>query len=88
MRLILAEKPSQARDIAKAFKNCKSREGYIECAGGWFIIWAFGHLFEIDTEKIFPFGRILEFPEKFEYRLISRSHAKQFKVIKNGGKDA
>jgi DNA topoisomerase-3 len=83
MQLILAEKPSQARDIAKAFKDCRNRDGYIECAGGWFITWAFGHLFEIDTEKIFPFGRILDFPEKFEYRLISRSHAKQFRVIKS-----
>ncbi len=84
MKLILAEKPSQARDIARAFESktkCNNREGYIEC-GEWVITWAFGHLFEIDTEKIFPYGKILEFPEKFEYRLKDRTSKKQFQVIK------
>jgi len=31
LKLILAEKPSQAQDIAKAFKNCKKKDGYIDC---------------------------------------------------------
>ncbi len=82
MKVILTEKPSQARDVAKAFRNAKSKDGYIECDGNWVITWAFGHLFEIDTEKIFPRGRILEFPEKFEYRL-RKGVYKQFKVIKS-----
>ena len=45
--LILAEKPSQARDYAKAFRNCKEKKGYIDC-GEVLITWAYGHLFEID----------------------------------------
>jgi DNA topoisomerase-3 len=82
IKIILAEKPSQAREIARAFKSYKQKEGYIECESGWVITWAFGHLFEIDTEKIFPRGRILEFPEKFEYKL-KDGVGKQFKVIKS-----
>jgi DNA topoisomerase-3 len=45
--LILTEKPSQARDFAKALKNCKQNNGYFDC-GEYIITWAFGHLFEID----------------------------------------
>jgi len=88
MILILAEKPSQAKDISKAFKKVVSKEGYFLCDGKWAITFAFGHLLEIDTEKIFPQGKILEFPEKFEYRFISSSHKKQFQVIKNLLKEA
>ena len=79
--LILAEKPSQAQDISKAFKNCQKKDGYIEC-GNFIITWGYGHLLEIDTEKIAPKGEVLVFPEKFEYRPRSKSHAKQLKIIK------
>lgn len=88
MILILAEKPSQAKDISKAFKKVVSKDGYFFCDEKWAITFAFGHLLEIDTEKIFPQGKILEFPEKFEYRFISSSHKKQFQVIKNLLKEA
>jgi len=79
--LILAEKPSQAQDISKAFKNCKKKDGYVEC-GNFIITWGYGHLLEIDTERIAPRGEVLVFPEKFEYRPRSKSHAKQLKIIK------
>ena len=79
--LILAEKPSQAQDISKAFKNCKKKNGYIEC-GNYIITWGYGHLLEIDTEKIAPTGETIVFPEKFEYRPRSKLHAKQLKIIK------
>lgn len=79
--LILAEKPSQAKDISKAFKNCKNKNGYIEC-GNYIITWGYGHLLEIDTEKIAPKEQIIVFPEKFEYRPRSKLHAKQLKIIK------
>jgi DNA topoisomerase-3 len=81
--LILAEKPSQARDYAKAFKNCKERKGYIDC-GNVLITWAIGHLFEID-DSVAPKRWSLEtlpiFPEKFKLKL-RRGAGKQFKVIK------
>ena len=81
--LILAEKPSQARDYARAFKNCKERKGYIDC-GNVLITWAIGHLFEID-DSVAPKRWSLEtlpiFPERFKLKL-RRGAGKQFKVIK------
>ena len=82
--LILTEKPSVARDFAKALGDCKKRDGYFDC-GNYLITWAFGHLFEID-DKIAPerwsFDTLPIFPEKFKLRL-RKGAGKQFKVIKN-----
>ena len=85
MKLILAEKPSVAQDIAKAFSKVERKDGYIKAwdkeLGEFCITWCFGHLFEIDTEKIAPREEKLPFPERFEYRL-KKGAGKQFKVIK------
>ena len=81
--LILAEKPSQANDIAKAFKNCKRKEGYIDC-GNYLITWAVGHLFEIDDEiapRKWELKTLPIFPEEFKLK-VSKGKSKQFKVIK------
>ena len=43
--LYLAEKPSQARDIAEAIGIKKRANGYIEVVGGK-VTWALGHLLE------------------------------------------
>ena len=81
--LILAEKPSQARDYAQGLGNCKKREGYYDC-GKFLITWAIGHLFEID-DSIAPKKWSLEslpiFPSIFKLRL-RRGAAKQFRIIK------
>jgi DNA topoisomerase-3 len=81
--LILTEKPSQARDFAKALGNCKQKEGYYDC-GKYIITWAVGHLFEID-DSVAPKKWSLEtlpiYPEKFKLKL-RRGGGKQFKVIK------
>ena len=90
MIVILCEKPSVARDIAKAFQQVKPQEGYYLCAEGskkYAITWAYGHLFEID-EKILPEKWILSdlpiFPEEFKYVLIEgKNIKKQFQVIKS-----
>ena len=83
--LILTEKPSVARDIAKALKTCKEKQGYIDC-GNYVITWAFGHLFEIDTDSIAGKGWKLEtlpiFPKEFKLKL-RKGMGKQFKVIKD-----
>lgn len=82
--LILTEKPSVARDIAKALKGCKEKQGYIDC-GNYVITWAFGHLFEIDTDSIAGKEWKLEtlpiFPKEFKLKL-RKGMGKQFKVIK------
>ena len=47
MKLIIAEKPSLARNIAAGIgKNPVRRDGYLEC-GDYLISWAFGHLFSL-----------------------------------------
>ncbi|NOS87621.1 MAG: DNA topoisomerase III, partial [Methylococcaceae bacterium] len=43
MKVILTEKPSVARDIAKCLHINQKREGYFE-GNGYQITWAFGHL--------------------------------------------
>ena len=46
MYLIVAEKPSLARNIAAAIGGCVRRNGYLECPG-YLVTWAFGHLFSL-----------------------------------------
>lgn len=83
-KLILCEKPSVAQAIASALGKFKRYDGYIE-SGDYYIVWAFGHLVDIDTEGIAGKEWRLEVlpivPEKFVYRPISKSHAKQLRII-------
>lgn len=46
MVLILAEKPSLARNIAAAIGATQKKSGYIE-GNGYLVSWAFGHLFSL-----------------------------------------
>ena len=46
MKLILTEKPSVARDIAKVLKISAKHDGYFE-GNGYLISWAFGHLIRL-----------------------------------------
>ncbi len=46
MKVILTEKPSVARDIAKCLSISNKRDGYFE-GNGYQITWAFGHLVEL-----------------------------------------
>jgi DNA topoisomerase-3 len=46
MKVIIAEKPSVAREIARVFGANQKREGYIE-GKGYTFTWAFGHLLQL-----------------------------------------
>jgi DNA topoisomerase-3 len=46
MKVIIAEKPSVAREIAKVFGANTKKEGYIE-GKGYTFTWAFGHLLQL-----------------------------------------
>lgn len=47
MKLIIAEKPSLARNIAASIGDTiKKRDGYLE-VGDYYVSWAFGHLFSL-----------------------------------------
>lgn len=43
MKVVLAEKPSVARDIAKELHAASRKDGYLE-GNGYIVTWAFGHL--------------------------------------------
>lgn len=43
MKVIIAEKPSVAREIANLLKASEKKDGYIK-GNDYFITWAFGHL--------------------------------------------
>lgn len=46
MKIIITEKPSVARDLAKVFGATTKRDGYIE-GKGYSFTWAFGHLLQL-----------------------------------------
>jgi len=46
MKVVLTEKPSVARDIARCLGVNNRRDGYLE-GNGYQIVWAFGHLVEL-----------------------------------------
>ncbi|WP_099157841.1 type IA DNA topoisomerase [Virgibacillus ndiopensis] len=96
MRLILAEKPSVAKNIADALKIKDKKDGYFE-GNNYIITWAFGHLVQLYDAKDydskmarwkmdnFPF-----IPTNFKYKVKSdprnrqrsdRGAEKQLKII-------
>ena len=50
LRLILAEKPSVAKNIADALKIKSKKDGFFE-GNGYVITWAFGHLLQLFDAK-------------------------------------
>ena len=78
MILIIAEKPSLARNIASAIGDLKRRDGYLE-GEGYIVTWAFGHLFSLcDIEAYSPdsagngkwtMENLPCFPETFRFEL-------------------
>ena len=78
MILIIAEKPSLARNIAAGIGNLQKRQGYLE-GEGYLVTWAFGHLFSLcDIEEYSPLPagethwslkNIPCFPSEFRFEL-------------------
>ncbi len=75
MRVIIAEKPSVAKNIADALKIKKRCDGYFE-GENYLITWAFGHLLELfdakDYDEKMKIWRLENFPfipQKFEYKI-------------------
>ena len=74
MKVVLAEKPSVARDLAK-FLGADSRgNGFFE-GGGWTVTWAFGHMVELQEPeeyrpewKAWRLGDLPMIPEPFKLR--------------------
>ncbi|MBQ3865546.1 MAG: DNA topoisomerase III, partial [Clostridia bacterium] len=77
MTLIIAEKPSLARNIAAAIGASAKRQGYLE-GNGYLVTWAFGHLFSLCDVEDYTGGErggkwsmegLPCFPEHFRFRL-------------------
>lgn len=86
MKLIIAEKPSVARDLAQFFGGVKRKEGYLE-AGGYTITWAIGHLVSLaDADEYDPkFKRwhkedLPILPTAFRFRVIPSAKA-QYAIV-------
>ena len=86
--LFIAEKPSVAKEFAKALKeNMKSFDGYME-SDSYVVTWCVGHLITMSypdayDEKLkrWSFDTIPFIPDKFKYEVIS-SVSKQFNTVK------
>ncbi len=90
MKVILTEKPSVARDIAKCLNINNKRDGYFE-GNGYQITWAFGHLVELKepddyykTWKRWTLESLPIIPEQFGLKARSDASAqKQLNTIKH-----
>jgi len=74
MKVVLAEKPSVARDIAKHLNANQRGNGCLE-GNGWVVTWAFGHLVELKEPeeykpewKAWRLSSLPIFPEEFALR--------------------
>ena len=97
MKVIIAEKPSLARNIANGLGEFKRRDGYLE-NDKYLITWAFGHLFSLcdieeytnDTNTKWRLDNIPCFPVEFKFALkkdknkkLDEGVVKQFNIIKD-----
>ncbi|MCM8541103.1 MAG: DNA topoisomerase 3 [Lentisphaeraceae bacterium] len=89
MKVVVAEKPSVARDIAKVLGARSKKDGYIE-GNGYQITWAFGHLVELQPPdaydaslKSWSMAPLPFIPEQFKLRVSKmKGVSKQFNTIK------
>ncbi len=89
MKVVLAEKPSVAREIADFLGARSRRDGYFEGAG-YQVTWAFGHLVTLKEPdeydpalKKWSLEPLPFIPEPFELKLVPEKHARQqFSVVK------
>lgn len=96
MRLIIAEKPSLARNIVAGIGTMSKKDGYYE-GEGYLVSWAFGHLFSLcdiedytgDPPKTkWTLDNLPCFPDKFNFKLkadkdgkVDGGVRKQFKIL-------
>lgn len=96
MILIIAEKPSLARNIVSAIGNMKKCDGYYSNSE-YYVSWAFGHLFTLAdiedyeenvTDYKWKMDNLPCFPEKFKFNLkkndkkqVDAGVLKQFNII-------
>lgn len=88
MKVVLAEKPSVARDIASVLGATQKRDGYFE-GNDWAVTYAFGHLVQIAEPETmnsawgspWRIEQLPMIPDKWKYTLTAKADA-QFNTIK------
>ena len=90
MKVIIAEKPSLARNIAESIGQMKRKDGYFEGAE-YIVTWAFGHLFSLcDIENYSPqpdgstrwsMNNLPCFPENFEFEIKRDKNRGNFTIV-------
>lgn len=87
MKLIVTEKPSVAKDIAKVLNINKIRDGYME-NNEYIITWCVGHLIQLaypeeydPKYKSWNINDLPIFPRQFKY-MVNPSTAKQYETVK------
>ena len=87
MKLIITEKPSVARDIARVLKATSKKEGYIE-GNGLKVTWALGHLIEFiqpdqygEQYQRWEMEHLPIIPEQFKTKPIENSK-QQYDIVK------
>ncbi|MDQ3923255.1 MAG: toprim domain-containing protein, partial [Actinomycetota bacterium] len=93
MQLIVAEKPSVGRDMAKALGRHRREEGAL-VGSGWTVTWAIGHLAELappdaygEDYKRWRLENLPILPEKFKVKVNPKTRG-QFAVVKKLMRDA
>lgn len=90
MNVVVAEKPSVARDLAKVLGANKRCDGYME-GNGWQVTWALGHLATLKTPdeydpalKRWSMDRLPFVPERFELKPAGdRGRKEQLDILAN-----
>ncbi len=83
MNVVVAEKPSVARDLAKVLGANQRRDGYLE-GNGWRVTWALGHLATLKSPdeydpalKRWSLERLPFVPQRFELKPTDASGRKE-----------
>ena len=88
MKVVIAEKPSVAREIASVLGATDKMEGYLE-GNGYQVTWAFGHLIGLAEAKAYGWTtwameNLPMIPERFQIAPLQRDGvSKQLGIIAN-----
>ena len=86
MKLVIAEKPSVARDIASVLGATQKRNGYLE-GNGYQVTWCIGHLVQLanpeeydETLRRWKMDTLPIMPAQFRYEIVSSTKS-QFQIV-------
>lgn len=95
MKLIIAEKPSQAREYAKALGGFTTKDGYMQ-SNQYYLTWCFGHLIELQRDTAYrqegkwSKSYLPLIPQEYLYKIgsdtkgnIDKGKKKQLDIIKD-----